>query len=580
MVALPQSTSLRAALRLPRPDGASVLFGLAVLVVAWVLLVPLGFLVVFSFRGGTLLRPGPFSLSNYQAALSQTAFAYALGNTLVVAVGGTALTLAIAVLLAWLIERTDMPLRNLGWVLMVLPLAMPGILFAMAWLLLLLPNVGLVNVVLRGALQWVGVHLTSGPLDIRSLWGLVFLDALRGVSTIFFMLVGTFRLMDPALEEAARMCGAGLLATARRVTLPLLVPALFAAGIYSFVSALDSFEAPLAAGLPVGIYVLSTLIYFYAYRSSPPNYGLASAYAVLFMLGMLVLVVFYLRAIRRADRYAVVTGRSFQPRRHQLGWWRYVAVLPFLLYFLFTVGAPFFVLLWASLVPYYAPPSWELLRSVSLNNYLKVMDEPNFPRAVWNTLLLTVSAGVVTMGVALLVSWIVVRTRSPARFVLDAMTFLSFAIPGVVVALALIVVYLQPPFASLGIYGSLWVIVLGVVGQYLAFATRTTNAALVQVHRELEEAGYVSGASRLATLARVTVPLVVPSLLAGWIWVAAHAVRTFALPQMLHTAQNEVLVWRLWYYWELGLFPSAAALGVLLLLVTLVLAVLSRGMVR
>jgi iron(III) transport system permease protein len=561
-------------------DAATVLLVLAVLAVAWTLLIPLGFLIVFSFRSGTLLEPGGFTLQNYITAVSQAAFITALSNTAVVAIGATVLTMCTALLLAWLIERTDLPLRNFGWILMVLPLAMPGILFAMSWLLLLSPNVGLINVLLRGVLSLVGVNLESGPLDIRSLWGLVFLDSLRGVSTFFFLIVGTLRLMDPSMEDAARMSGAGFWSIARRVVMPLLVPGLFAAGIYTFVSALDSFEAPLAAGVPVGIFVISTLIYFFAYRSNPPNYGLASAYAILFMLLMLVLVFFYVRALRRTDRYAVVTGRGFQPKRYNLGRWRYPALIPFVFYFLLTVGAPFFVLFWTSIVPFYAPPSAEMLQQVTLNNYLKVIDEPNFWRSVLNTLLLTVSAGVITMVIALLVSWVVIRTRHPARFILDGMTFLSFAIPGVVVAVALIVVYLLPPFNQTRIYGTIWIIVLGVVGQYLAFATRTTNAAVIQIHKELEEAAYTSGATRLITLIRVTMPLVVPALLAGWIWVAAHAVRTFALPQILHTAQNEVLIWRLWYYWELGIFPSAAALGVMLLAVTFVLAFFSRRLVR
>lgn len=564
---------LRAVLRL---DGASVLFVIALLIVGWLLLVPLGFLLVFSFRSGTLIRPGGFTLANYTTALLQPAFLDAMGNTVVVALGSTLFTLAIATTMAWLIERTDMPLRDLGWVLMVLPMAMPGILFAMSWLLLLLPNVGLFNILLRGMLSWVGVDLAAGPLDIRSLWGLIFLDSLRGVSTFFFMIVGTFKLMDPALEEAARMSGAPFRSIARRIVLPLLVPSLFAAGIYALVSTLDSFEAALAAGVPVGIYVLSTLIYFFAYRGSPPNYGLASAYAVVFMLGMLVLVFFYVHSLRRSERYAVVTGKAYRPKRYELGRWRPIAFVPFVLYFVLTVVAPFLVLVWASIVPYYAPPSWELFQQVSLNNYIMVIEEPNFLRALWNTLLLTVSAGVVTMFVALLVSWVVVRSRHPARFVLDAMTFLSFAIPGVVVALALILVYLQPPFNQTRLYGTIWLIVIGVVGQYLAFATRTTNAAIIQIHKEMEEAGYMSGASRLMTLARVTVPLIVPALMAGWVWVAAHAVRTFSLPQMLHTSQNEVLVWRLWYYWELGQFPTAAALGVMLFLVTFLLALASR----
>jgi iron(III) transport system permease protein len=246
------------------------------------------------------------------------------------------------------------------------------------------------------------------------------------------------------------------------------------------------------------------------------------------------------------------------------------------LFFLLTVALPLFVVVWTSLVPYYAPPTWEMLQAVSLSNYLTVIQEPNFIQAVLNTLVLTVSAGIGTMTIAILISWVVVRTRHPGRFLLDGMTFLSFAIPGVVLAVAFLVLYLLPPLNRFGLYGTIWIVVLGVITQYLAFATRTTNSAILQIHKELEEAAYVGGTTRLMTLLKITVPLIIPSLLAGWVWVAAHAVRTFALPQMLHTSQNEVVVWRLWYYWELGQFPLAAALGVLLFLVTFILALLSR----
>ena len=162
---------------------------------------------------------------------------------------------------------------------------------------------------------------------------------------------------------------------------------------------------------------------------------------------------------------------------------------------------------------------------------------------------------------------------------LDSLTFISYAIPGVVVALAMIFVYLQPPLRPLGIYGSIWIIVLGLVTQYLAFATRTTNAGLLQIHQELEEAASVSGATRLRTIWKITTPLLMPSLVAGWIWVVAHSLRTFSVPLVLASENNEVLAVWIWIYWQAGRIPEAAAIGVMLILITAVMGLAARKLV-
>jgi iron(III) transport system permease protein len=446
-------------------------------------------------------------------------------------------------------------------------------------MLLLAPRMGLINIATRGFLSFFGVSLEDGPFNIQSLWGIIYLSWMRGVSTIFLMIVGAFRLMDPALEEAARLSGANPKGIWRRITLPLLMPALAAAGIYSFVSHLESFEAPLTVGLAAGIFVLSTLIYFTARYHVPVDYGLSAAYAVFFMVIMAVLSYFYTRMIRRGERFAVIRGRGFHPVRYSLGRWRYAALALFALYFLLTVVCPLFVLIWASVVPYYVVPSSESIKMVSFDHYVNVATSPRFVHDLINTILMAVIAGVATMLVALMISWLVIRLKHRAGFILDNLTFISYAIPGVVVALAMIFVYLQPPLRPLRIYGSIWIIVLGLVTQYLAFATRATNAGLLQIHQELEEAASVSGATRLRMMWKITTPLLMPSLIAGWIWVVAHSLRTFSVPLVLASENNEVLSVWIWIYWQAGRIPEAAAIGVILIVITAVLGLAARKLV-
>jgi iron(III) transport system permease protein len=553
---------------------------LAVILTLWLLLVPMLLLVLNSIRTGPpSVLGGPWTLRNYYVLFSNPLFYTALVNTVVISVISTLGGLVVAVLFAWLIERTDMPFRGLAWIAVLLPLAIPGVLFALSWMLLLAPRVGLINIVLRGLISLFGFSLEEGPLNIQSLWGIIFLSWMRGVSTVFLMIVGAFRLMDPALEEAARLSGATPKSVLRRITLPLLMPALAAATIYSFVSHLESFEAPLTVGLAAGIFVLSTLIYFTARYHFPVDYGLSAAYAVFFMAIMTVLSYFYARMIRKGDRFAVIRGRGFHPVRYRLGRWRYPALALFAVYFFLTVLCPLFVLVWASIIPYYVVPSMEAMKMISFDHYINVATTPRFFHDTINTVVMAIGAGIVTMLIALLISWLVVRLKHRAGLMLDSLTFISYAVPGVVIALAMIFVYLQPALRPLGIYGSIWIIVLGLATQYLAFATRTTNAGLLQIHQELEEAGAVSGAGRLRIIWKITTPLLMPSLVAGWIWVVAHSLRTFSVPLVLASDNNEVLSVWIWIYWQAGRIPEAAAIGVMLILLTALMGLAARKLV-
>jgi iron(III) transport system permease protein len=570
-------------MRLRLPSATTLFFACVVLILLWLIVVPLAQMVLNSFRTGHPAAPGPFTLKNYLIAYTSPLTYRMIFNTLIFAASGTAITTIIAILFAWLLERTDMPLQNLCWSLLLIPLAMPGLLFSMAYVFLFLPKSGVLNVFLRDLLSHFGMELSEGPINIYSLGGMIFLDGLRGVTTVFLMIVGAFRIMDPAMEEASLASGANHWATLRKVTLPVLRPALLAAVLYEFASSMESFEAPLVLGLPGRIYVYSTMIYI-STRDAIPNYGLGAAFAASYFLLSLGLVYLYQRAtVRQSERFATVTGKGYRPHRIKLGRWRYPALALFILYFLFAVVLPLGVLVWTSLLPSYQPPSRAALARLHWGNYQMIFTEPAILRATWNTLIMTFGAATATVAVAFAVSWLVVRARIRGSMALDGLTFASHAIPGVVIALSFIFLYLQPPFRFLGLYGTVWILVLALVTQYVSFASRTTNAAVMQIHKELEEAGEVSGASRLRVLWQITFPLIRPAFIAAWIWVAAHAVRAFSVPLMLASRSNRPLAVMLWHLWdEEQNLPAASALGVLLILALTLLtfsgrAIIARG---
>src|SRR5262245_6722058 len=542
----------------------------------FLIIIPLARLLLSSFQSGHPAIPEGWTLQNYLTAYSMPLFYQALGTTIVISAIGTVFTVAISVGFAWLIERTDMPLRNLAWAFILIPMAIPGVLFALGWALLLAPKTGVLNLMLRSVFNVFGVQFTDGPLNIYSIGGLIFLDGLRGVTTVFLMVVGAFRMMDPTMEEAARVSKANGRRAFFQVTLPALMPAVLSAAIYSFISSMESFEGPLAIGLPGGIFVLSTLFYFTTRVRAPLDYGRGAFFGVIYMVMMLVLLAGYRRIVRYSERYSTITGKGFRPRVVSIGKWRYPALAMFVIYFLVTVGAPFIILLWASFLPSYRVPSEEALSLITLNNYVQIFSMPKVGAIVWNTLILMVLSATATMLLAFFVSWVIVRTELSGRGALDAVTFFPHAVPGIVIALALMMAYLSPPLKYLGIYGTLWILAMGFIVSYIAFATRLMNSSIIQVQKELEQAAYVCGATPTRTLLAITLPLIFPAFAAGWIWVAVHVLRGFSIPLMLSSRNNQVFAVFLWEFWDRGMVSTAAALGVMLIVVLIPLTLIMR----
>jgi len=545
-------------------------------VILLLILIPFVRLIIGSFQIGHPAMPEGWTLENYPRAYSLPLFFQALRNTISISTASTILTLVIAILFAWLIERTDMPFRNLAWVLILVPMAMPLVLFALSWTLLLSDNAGAINIFIRRALELIGIHLTKGPFNIYSYGGLIFIQGLRGVTTVFLMVVGSFRMMDPILEEAARVSKASTSRTFFQVTLPLMIPAVLTAAIYEFVVAMETFEGPLAVGLPARIFVLSTLIYFIVHLQAPVDYGLGSVFGITYMVMLLFMLFWYRRAVGYSERYATVTGKGYRPRVITIGKWRYLALAMFVVYFMLTVVAPFAILLWTSLLPSYHPPSFEALRLISFANYREVFIEPHILSVAWNTVVLTGITATSTMILAFFVSWIVVRAKMRGRALLDAATFLPRSIPGIVIALAILMTYLSPPMKYLGIYGTLWITAMALVVSYIAFGSRLMNSAIVQIQKELEEAAFICGATPIKTLFFVTLPLLFPAFAAGWIWVAVHTFRAFSIPLMLSSKRNEVLAVLLWHFWDQAEVPMAASIGVLLIIILIPLTLVLR----
>lgn len=546
-----------------------------IFIVVFILVVtPITFLVLGSFSTASL--PTDFSLStmgwvNYTTVYSDPGTYALLNNTVIYVAGSVVVAITIATFLAWLVERTNVPLKMVIYAGVPMEMAMPGMLQAMAWILLLSPRIGFINIQLKDLFG-----LAEAPINIYSLGGMIFIEGMSLVSTAFLMMVPLFRNMDPSLEEAAAMSGARPSSTIRKITLRLLAPGLIAVTVYQTISALERFEIPGVLGLPGGIYVFSTKIYSLVHSATfPPPYGQANALSMAYIGFALVGMYFYYRVIRRSERYAVVTGKGYRPRLLDLGPWRYPALAFVFLYLSMAIILPFFTLLFASFLPYLQTPSAEAIRTMTLKNYRMLFDFEEASTAVKNTVIVVLVTSTATVLFSFVVSLIVVRSKFWARRILDQLAFIPHPMPGMVMALAWVWVFLN--FDFLALYGTIWSICLAFMVSFMAYGTRSMNGAILQIHKELEEAAYTSGARPWRTMLRIFFPLMMPAFAGVWIWVALLSSRVAGTPLMLAEGrENMVLAVLIWQMWDWGYIGGVAAIGTLLIITLMILTIVVR----
>ena len=541
------------------------------LMVAVAAITPLAFLILGSFSTSSI--PGDITLtkltlSNYRDAWLDSDHLRLFTNTFFYVTGATFIGTSVAALLAWLVERTDMPFKTLVYAGVPMTLAVPGMLQAMAWVLLLSPRIGFLN---QGLVEVFG--LQAMPLNIYSLWGMVFVEGLRLVPTAFLMLIPLLRSMDPSLEEAAATCGATPLRAFRRVVMALMKPGLVAVLIYQAMTALEVFEVPGVLGLPGSIYVFSTKIYSTLNSASfGPAYGKANALAILYLVVALIATALYMRVIARSERYSIVTGKGYRPRVQALGRWRHPVLLLVFAFLVLSVVAPFLVLLYISFLRVLQMPSAEAFASMSLVQYRGLLNNELMGTTLRNTAVMVTVAATATTVISFLVSLVIVRSRFWGRKILDNLAFIPHAIPGMVMGLAMLTIFLKIDQFGLSLFGSIWSIAIAFTISFMSYGTRAMNAAIIQIHKDLEEAAMISGAPQWRVLWRVFLPLLLPSLIGVWIWAMLHAVRIAGTPLILYEGpDNQVLAVMIWNMWDEGYIPAVGAIGTLLMIFLLVL---------
>jgi iron(III) transport system permease protein len=559
---------MQAVLRLPARLGNRIQISPLVLSLS---LAPMILIVLFvavmfwvSFQKGIFgTASAIYTLANYRELLTDPFLLQVIKNTLVFAVSSTLVALVIGLPIAWLVERTTLPGKTLVYTLMTLGLLIPGIYTAMGWTLIAHPRIGILNRWLVGLLG-----LESGPINIATPIGMGFVQGLSLASLAFILTAQMFRAMNPSLEEAAKVHGMGFSGIFRRITLPLAMPGILAAVIYIVTIGLATFDIPAILGLGNRVYMLSTFIYLKVHPqgSGLPEYGITGAVGVFMIVIAGLLTLWYGQVLRQGHRFEVVTGKGYRPALIDLGGWSVAGWGFITIYAFMSKLLPLLMIAYAALTPYFAPPSWAMMGRLSLVHFFE-MDWELVLRGVKNTLALVMVVPLLVVLFAFCISWLVVRSRQRARYILEFGAFLPHALPEAILAIGALLLALFVLGDVVPLYGSIWLIALVYVVARLAFATRAMNGSLLQVHKELEEAAFVAGLSNFRTAWRILLPLLRPAVMSVWIWTALLVYRELTVAVFLTVQDNITLPAVIWSYWYAGGINKASAVTLLMTLV-------------
>lgn len=548
--------------RLRQTEYAVPGFLLAV-VIALLVLPPIWFLVQGSvYTTNADFSRGELTLRYYHRLVREPALFTSSLNSTVFAVGSSAVALLFGAMLAWVVERTNAAFKWLAYLTTIISLGTPFILYVSAWLFLL-GKAGPVNDLYRLVTGSDGVLI-----NVYSMSGMILVEGFLWSPLVFLLLSATFRTSNPEYEEAARICGASVWDTIRRVTLKLALPSVLALALLVFIRAIEAFEVPALVGLPGKIHVLTTDIYLDLSDVVPPDFGHASSFSVFLLLVVGILLAFYNRLSKSADRYHTVTGKGYRARMFDLGRGRHAATAIVLVNFFVILVLPLLALLWASFLPFFQPVRLRGFSLFTLENYRAVLDADYYLGLLWNTLFVAAVSATAAMAITLVAGWFAARRKAGA-WVLDQLATMPLIFPGIVLGVAVMQIYLQVPIP---IYGTVWILVIAFVIRYLPYGMRYSYAGMLQIHHELEEAAGVCGASPMTTLRRIIAPLLAPAMLSGWLFIFLLAARVLSLPILLSGPDSQMVAVEMFDLWTNGQGTELAALGLVWTAVMTVIA--------
>jgi len=543
-----------------RLDPATLMFATVALVLVLLVVLPIGWLAWYAVTN----KAGALTLGNFVQLWADPTMRKPVVMTLEIALGSALIAGVVAVPLAWLVSRTDMVFR--GWIraLVTASFVTPPFLGAVAWELLAAPNSGLLNQWLRPIL---GLDEFDYVFDIYTEWGVIFCIACYTFPYVFTLLANALDNMPGDLDDASHILGANTLVTLRRITLPLVLPALLAGLLVAFMQALTIFGTPAILALPSGFHTLTTKIWSLFQVPPQPNLAAAASLPMLLVtLGVLQLQ----RWLLGRRSYVLIGGKNTPPRRIRLRRWQIPAVLLCLFIMMGPIFLPYGALLKAAIVNNLSDDlSWATLSSRHLHFIL--WEFSGTRDAMVNTLILGVLSATAVTFIALLVGYVAHRQLVPGHKYLPSLAMAPIAVPGIVMGVGLFLVYTRPPFL---LYGTLGILLIAFVTLEMPAGFQQVQAAMRGLHVELEEASRIFGASRLQTLRQITAPLLRTTIIATWSIVFIGVIRELSATILLTTSNTKVISVVIYDLNESGELGAIAVLGLFLLVVTFAIVLL------
>jgi len=535
---------------------------IGLLAFSWLFVWPLAMLVYGAFRSSPLSKKSAWTLSGFERLFSDPNTYSALASSLIYAVTISIFAMAVAIFFATVSTRFDVPFRRWITPVMVVLVAMPTVLYSLAWAMLGAGQAGMIN----KALSSIGLHSLAEAFTTRSWFGLILVTVLKAAALAYLILVGAFRNQNSSFEEAARISGASKTRAFFGIELPALLPALLASSLFVFIKGLEAFETPAVLGQPAGIEVYSTHIYNYLRGGYDADYPAASAASLVIVLVLAALVVMQLKLTGGGRSYTTVGGRSPRMQLRKLGSRsRYLVVTLLWAYFVIALVLPIFQVALSAFQPYLGSPD------LSMGNIELLLDNTAVMNAIRTTLIVSIIGGLLTVILSLVVGSAFIKMKSGLGRYIQIASWAPASMPGLVLGLAFLWSILTTPGGT-SIYGTVWVLILGLAVATVPLATRTLEGALAQIGPELEDAARISGDNFLRAVTTVTVRLMTPSLIAAWFLVAITMSGILDVPILLGSTKTEMIATVSFNYYSSGETVLASALYVIFSVILAALA--------
>lgn len=550
-----------------RFNGSLLFMSLLLGLVAFLVLTPLLFMILNSFQVSQPGEPVVYGLQGWQEVVTSAGMLKPIYNTFSLAIIRQLIALVLGIFLAWLLARTDIPMRGGLEFMFWLSFFLPALPVTMGWILLLDPNYGLLN---QWLLKLPFVH--EPPFNIYSFWGIIWAHLTATTLGIKVMLLTpAFRNMDAVMEESSRISGASALGTLVRIIAPVMTPAILVTTVLGIIRSLESFEIELLLGVPIGLHVYSTKIHELVI-TEPPEFPPAMALGTAF-LGILFLLVILQRRVVGRKSYTTVTGRGFSYRPTPLGRWKYPAFALVLVLAIIITVVPITLLVMGTFMKlfgfFHIPDPW------TLDNWRQVLKDPVVFRSLWNTIFVGLGAGGIGILLYALIAYVIVKTRFAARGLLDLLSWLPWSIPGILLGIALLWTFLGTK-VFLPIYGTIYILIIAMVIKSMPFGTQLIKSVMLQLGSELEEASRITGASWFYTYRRILFPLLFPALLTVGLVVFISAARDIGTVVLLATGRTRTLSLLMLDFATEAEFERATVVAVIIVILVVVAAFIAR----